>query len=299
MNENQHEGSYQEDLASFWMKSAGAFLNTMFQMWSSASESIQPGVFKDPPRKSWQVSPKIWQSFVSALTTQESMDALVKGITLLPEFILKTLQSGWEGYSLLQKEWMEKAARIGKRTEAFKYEDIDQDLFKAWSEVYEKEFRQFLRIPQIGLTRFYQERMAQATDRLSIFEINLSEFMNLLYLPIEKSASAMSKRLEEITEKGELSEKFDEYYNIWIKLLEGHYMTLFKSPEYLQSLNSVLNAGEDYFAARNRVIEDILQFFPVATHREMDHLYKEIYLLKKQVRELSKKVANNLKNRPL
>ncbi|MBN2517003.1 MAG: hypothetical protein JXC33_13345 [Deltaproteobacteria bacterium] len=295
MNEKQQEESYQEDLTSFWMKSAGVFLNTMFQMWSSASESLQPGVFKAPPQKSWQVSPKMWQPFISALTTQESMDALVKGITLLPEFILKTLQSGWEGYSHLQKEWMEKAARIGKRTEAFKYEDIDQDLFKAWSEVYEKEFRQFLRIPQIGLTRFYQERMAQATDHLSIFEIYLSEFMNLLYLPIEKSANAMSKRLEEITEKGELSENFEEYYNIWIKLLEGHYMTLFKSPEYLQSLNNVVTAGENYYLARNRVIEDILQFFPVATHREMDELYKEIYLLKKNVKELSKKVADNEK----
>lgn len=292
MNENQHEGSYQEDVTSFWMKSAGAFWNTMFQMWSSASESIQPGVFKVPPRKSWQVSPKMWQSFVSALTTQESMDSLVKGVTLIPEFILKTLQSGWEGYSLLQKEWTEKAARIGKRTEAFKYEDIDQDLFKAWSEVYEKEFRQFLRIPQIGLTRFYQERMAQATDSLNIFEIYLSEFMNLLYLPVEKSAGAMSKKLEEITEKGELSENFDEYYNAWIKLLEGHYMTLFKSPEYLKSLNNVLDAGENYFFARNRVIEDILQFFPIATHTEMDDLYKEIYLLKKKVNELSNKASD-------
>jgi len=292
MSENKKEDLYPESLMSFWMKSATELWKSTYQTWSGASESFQPKGFESKFQKSWQLKPEMWQSFVSGLSAPESVNAFFKGMDILPETVLQTLQSGWGGYSHLQKEWMEKAARIGKLTEAYKFEDIDKDLFKALTDVYEREFRQFLNVPQIGLTRFYQERIGQAMDRFNLYEIAVSEFMNLLHLPMEKSAKAMSAKLEELTERGEISENFEEYYSMWIKKLEGHYMVLFKSPEYIQGLNNVLNAGESFFLARNQLLEDILQFFPVVTNKDMDELYKEIYLLKKEVKQLSKKVAD-------
>jgi len=288
MSENQNEELYPESLMSFWMKSATDFWGSTYRMWSDATEPFQSKGLKSQFQK-LESAPKMWQSFISTLSTPESVNALFKGTSILPEAMLQTLQSGWGGYSDLQKEWLEKTSRIGKRMEAYKFEDIDKDLFKAWSEVYEKEFRQFLSVPQIGLTRFYQERIGQTLDRLNLFEIAMSEFMSLLNLPMEKSAKAISERLEEATEKGELSENFEEYYREWIKILEGHYMVLFKSTEYIQVLNNVLDAGENYSSAKNHLIEDILQSSPVATNKDMDELYKEIYLLKKEVKKLSKK----------
>lgn len=293
MSENKKEETFPESLMSFWMKSATDFWGSTYRMWSDTAEPFQPKGLESKFRKSWQLTPEMWQSFVSTLSAPESINALFKGMSILPEVILQTLQSGWGGYSDLQKEWMEKASRIGKRMEPGKFEDIDKDLFKAWSEAYEKEFRQFLNVPQIGLTRFYQERMGQALDRFNLFEIAISEFMDLLNLPVEKSAKAMSEKLEEVTKKGELSENFEEYYREWIKILEGHYMILFKSSEYIQGLNNVLDAGENYSSAKNHLIEDILQSSPVATNRDMDELYKEIYLLKKEVKKLSKKAFNS------
>ncbi len=290
MSENKKEETYPESLMSFWMKSATDFWESTYRMWPGGSEPFQSEGLKKQFQR-LESAPKMWKSFVSTLSTPENVNAMIKGVDILPEAILQTLQSGWGGYSDLQKEWLEKASRMGKRSEAYKFENIDNDLFKTWAEVYEKEFRQFLNVPQIGLTRFYQERMGQTLDRFNLFEIAMSEFMNLLNLPMEKSAKAMSEKLEEATEKGELSENFEKYYSEWIKILEGHYMILFKSTEYIQVLNNVLDAGENYSLARNHLIEDILQSSPVATNRDMDELCKEIYLLKKEVKKLSKKVA--------
>jgi len=288
MSENKKEETFPESLMSFWMKSATDFWGSTYRMWPGGSEPFQSEGLKKQFQR-LESAPKMWQSFFSALSAPESVNALFKGMDILPETILQTLQSGWGGYSDLQKEWMEKASRIGKRIEPGKFEDIDKDLFKAWSEIYEKEFRQFLNIPQIGLNRFSQERRGQTLDNLNLYVIAVSEFMNLLNLPVEKSAKAMSEKLGEATEKGELSENFEEYYREWIKILEGHYMVLFKSTEYIQVLNNVLDAGESYSSARNHLIEDILQSYPIATNRDVDELYKEIYLLKKEVKKLSKK----------
>jgi hypothetical protein len=291
MSENQNEKHDPESLMSFWMKSATDFWGSTSRMWPDAGEPFQSEGLKKQFQK-LESAPKMWQSFVSAFSTTESINALFKGMDILPEVVLQTLQSEWGGYSGLQKKWLEKASKMGKQSEDYKFEDLDKDIFKAWAEIYEKEFSQFLNIPQIGLTRFYQERIGQAMDRFNLYEIAVSEFMNLLHLPMEKSAKAMSAKLEELTERGEISENFEEYYSMWIKKLEGHYMVLFKSPEYIQGLNNVLNAGESFFLARNQLLEDILQFFPVVTNKDMDELYKEIYLLKKEVKQLSKKVAD-------
>jgi polyhydroxyalkanoate synthesis regulator phasin len=69
-------------------------------------------------------------------------------------------------------------------------------------------------------------------------------------------------------------------------------MTLFKSPEYSQTLGKTLNAMGEYTVARKKILEDVLQMLPVPTHSEVDELYKEIYLLKKRLKKLEKKSGN-------
>jgi class III poly(R)-hydroxyalkanoic acid synthase PhaE subunit len=183
---------------------------------------------------------------------------------------------------------MEKAGTLGQKTEAYKFENIDQDAFRAWTEIYEEEFKQFLNIPQLGLTRFYQERMARLADKFNIFQGAMAEFTYLLYLPMEKSFKVMQEKLEQATKEGKFPETSQEYYRIWLRILEGHYMTLFKSPEYTSVLKKTLDATEEFVAARQEVYEDILEMFPVPTNKDMDDLYKELYRLKKRIRDLEK-----------
>lgn len=54
-----------------------------------------------------------------------------------------------------------------------------------------------------------------------------------------------------------------------------------------------LSHSADYKAAQQRLLFDLLQPLPIPTNRDMDELYKEIYLLKKTVRELTRKVAEH------
>ena len=86
-------------------------------------------------------------------------------------------------------------------------------------------------------------------------------------------------------------EEFKDYYRRWLKVLEGHYMTLFKSPEYTRTMSHTLNALEDFTLAKQELLAEALEALPIPTHRDMDELYREVYLLKKQVKDLSKKMA--------
>ena len=280
-------------LLEAWMKSATGFWDSMAKAWTGplrASETPKPpgGAHGSRVQESMESALTMWQAISSIMNEPGAMDSLFQGINALPEVLLRMGQTGWDRYFQLQQQWFEKAGKIGERTEAYKFENLDQDAFKAWTEIYEEEFRKFLNVPQLGLTRSYQERMGRFTDRFNLFQGAMAQFMYLLYLPMEKSFKVMQEKLEALTGEEGLPEDSQAYYRMWVKILEGHYMTLFKSSEYTQILSKTLGAMEEFTMARQELLQDALQSLPVATHKEMDDLYKELYDLKKKVRQLEK-----------
>jgi polyhydroxyalkanoate synthase subunit PhaE len=294
MHYHQKQNAAPESLIATWLKSATDFWMSTAQVWSQASAASNPSegaAAKDKSRseEALQSALKIAQVMFLAMSQPGTADALARGIGALPEVVLKMAQTTWDGYFYLQQQWLERSANIGRQTEAYKFEELDQQMFQVWNDIYEKNFKQYLNIPQLGLTRSYQERMARTADELNQYQAAMAEFIYVLYLPVEKSTQVLQKKLEEDTREGNLSENFKEYYNVWIKSLEGHYMTLFKSAEYTRSLSKLLHAAQGFKAARQEVLIDLLGNLPIPTNKEMDELYKELYLLKKKVRELEKR----------
>jgi polyhydroxyalkanoate synthase subunit PhaE len=193
------------------------------------------------------------------------------------------------------KRSRKKTGKIGQKTEAYQFENLDQGVFKAWREIYEEEFSQYFQVPQLGLARYYQERLNHLLDQSNVLNTSLSEFLYLLYLPMEKSLKVFQDKIEDLYKEGNIPDKAKDYYNLWVKILEGHYMNLFKSPEYLASFREMLNQAENYVTAKNEVLQDILQTLPVPTNRDMDDIYKDLYLLKKRVKALEKELAGKEK----
>jgi polyhydroxyalkanoate synthesis regulator phasin len=79
---------------------------------------------------------------------------------------------------------------------------------------------------------------------------------------------------------------------MWIKILEGHYMTLFQSKQYTETMAKTLDALNRFLSARNEVLQDALKLLPISTHRDMDEVNREIYLLKRRIRSLEKKLQD-------
>ncbi len=296
MNETKQENTGAETLLTTWLKTATEFWGSMARTWAngpdtSAAADTSAATEKDAAQRikeSLQSALKTWLALSTVMSDPGTLDAQLKGVQGLPEVMTRLVQTGWDGYFQLQRQWFQRAERIGKTTEAYKFENLDQNAFKLWNELYEKEFRQFLHLPQLGLTRFYQERVGRAVDEFNIFQAKLAEFLHIFFLPMEKSYKVMQDKLTEMAEAGELPDDSKAYYQMWIKILEGHYMTLFKSPEYADAMGQTLNALEDYKMTSEKVMEDILEMFPVPTQKDMDELYREIYLLKKKVKALEK-----------
>jgi hypothetical protein len=235
---------------------------------------------------------KIWYPIFLTLSEAKTREILLKEINMLPEIISKMAKTGWEAYDYLQQNLTERLGKTGKSAEAFKFEDLDQDMFKAWIDIYKEEIKQFLSIPQMGITSLYQERINQVVNKFNLFQSAIAEFSHVLSMNMEESFRIMQERMGKLKEEGKEPKDLKEYYLIWLKILENNNKDLLKSPQYTEIMNKTLVAMEDFLKARQDALQDVLQTIPVATKKEMDQLSKQIYLLNKQVKELTKKVNN-------
>ncbi|MBT8332267.1 MAG: hypothetical protein KJP06_08055 [Deltaproteobacteria bacterium] len=211
MNEKHDKNETGPDFLSAWMKMTGDVWGNMFRNWSDATATIRPsatsaGGASSHAQASLDAAIKTWQVLSSTMTRPEIMDSMFKGSGPMPEILMQLAQSTLAGFMEFQQKWFERAGRIGKSTEAYTFEDLDENAFRAWNEIYQKEFRQFFNIPQLGLTRFYQEKVNQTLDKFNLFQTAIGEFLRLLYLPMTKSFSVVQEKLAELSEAGELPE---------------------------------------------------------------------------------------------
>ena len=274
-----------------------AWLQMVADMWLNMSKAMPSGsqtalntqtALQNRFTQQLDTNLNLLKSFSRMMKQPESESAAASAVNALPEVLLKIAKSGFDTAMQIQNHLLEKAGKIGKRTEAYKFENLDQDIFKALNDVYEKEIQQYFKIPPLGLTRFYQERFNELLNQHNIFETTLAEFLSILYMPLEKSFNVFQEKLQEMAEEGNIPTATKENYAMWLKILEGHYMNLFQSPDYTEALHRVLKHFENFMIAKNETMQDYLQMLPVVTNKDIDDLYKEFHLLKKRVRELEK-----------
>ncbi|MCB2148254.1 MAG: hypothetical protein KQI81_17390 [Deltaproteobacteria bacterium] len=294
MGEKKENAFGFESMVATWTDAMNAFWGSLAG--SAASSAEKPGT---PPETEKQASSshldamgkalKNWQTLAAAMSAPASVGSLLKSAGAMPELLAQFAQSAMSSFLELQRKAAESAGRIGASVEAYRFENIDENLFHVWTDIYEKEFRQFFRIPQLGLTRTYQEKLNAAADTFNRFQSTYTEFLRMLVLPFNRSLAVMQDQMGELAEKGELPEDSQVVYRMWIKVLEGHFMTLFQTPEYVEILGKTITALADYSHAKDAVVEDMLHSLPVATRTELDELAREVYELKKCIRKLEKR----------
>jgi class III poly(R)-hydroxyalkanoic acid synthase PhaE subunit len=287
-----------DDLMQTWMKITADFWGAMGKLWlTSGQDAVNSERFIPVGRfqEFWVSSGNLLNVATKVFSEPGLMEVLQKGFQTVPDISLRLLQTGVEGFLELQKRWADRMQKLGAPTEPYSFSDLDREFLNRWTDIYKKEFRQFLNIPQLGLTKFYQEKINQTLDKYNLFQAAMTEFLHLLSIPMDKSFRVIQEKLAELTQSGKLPEDFKIYYQMWIKILEGHYMTLFQSNQYTETMARTLDVLNQFLAARNEVLEDVFKLLPVSTHRDMDEINREIYQLKRRIRTLEKKLQDQKK----
>ncbi len=291
MTDKPQDETGPESLFIDWMKTATECWSSMASMWTEAADLKTTSRLDGKPnwvQESWESTQKTWQAFSEVMSKPEILEALFKGTDALPELLLKIGQANLNSFVQLQKEWIEQGGKIEEATQAEPFKKFNEDLFKTWTQLYEKEFRKFFHLPPVGPARFYQEKMNRFVERFNLFQADMAEFLRLLYLPVDKSYKTMQAKLTQSDLEGQLLADAPGTYKVWVSILEEHYQKLFKSPEYIDAMARAFDSLGEFLLARQDLLEDFLAVLALPTPRDMDALYKELYVLKKRVKELEK-----------
>lgn len=282
-----------EPLLAAWIKWTMDFWETMAQMGPGPAgiSETDNGAFPEgtAPGDAWLSSLNLWQAFFSLLTEPETVAAVFQGIRAPAEIVLRMAQAGWGGYFQLHRQWLEGWTGDGTLARTDDFAVLERETFKICNGLYEKDFRRLLNMPHLRLTCLTQERLNQATDKFNQFQAAMSEFISMLYLPVKKSLRAM-EGVGGMGRDEKPPEDFKEYYKGWLKILEGHYMTLFQSAEYARTLVLTLTALQDFTMAKDALMAEAMEALSLPSRRDLDDLYREMYVLKKGLKEMAKRL---------
>jgi hypothetical protein len=277
-----------EPLLAAWIKWTMDFWDTMAQMGPGLARGSEADG-GSAPDDAWLSSLNLWQAFFSLLTEPGTVAAVFQGIRAPAEIVLRMAQAGWGGYFQLHRQWLEGWTDDGTLAETVDFEVLERETFKICNDLYENDFRRLLNMPHLRLTGLTQERLNQATDKFNQFQAAMGEFISMLYLPVKKSLRAMAGVGVRARQENP-PEDFKEYYKGWLKILEGHYMTLFQSAEYARTLVHTLTALQDFTMAKDALMAEAMEALSLPSRRDLDDLYREMYILKKSLKEMAKKL---------
>ncbi|MBS3779682.1 MAG: hypothetical protein KGY41_04765 [Desulfovermiculus sp.] len=284
--------SHEHMANSFMSAWISSFLD-FWQTWNQALSQMAPDLENEHANREryTQLSgiPQNWnelmQSANNAMLQSGMWDKLPETLQQMPFISMSLTQVGMSEVTKLAQDWMQGVEKAAQRAEEGR-----KNPFQSFAQAYADSWQKVLNFPPLGPERFRQQRINQLLDGGTLFVNQFNQFMNQLALPFEKATIDLHKKIQELAEGDGYPETFQEYYNMWLKILEGHFMVLFQSKEFSDLLNEVVNYYVRYQDMQNQVLQDFLKILPVPSNQDFDALAHENYQLKKRVNHLARKV---------
>ncbi len=169
--------------------------------------------------------------------------------------------------------------------------DSTREFFNAWTRTCEDSFGRLARIPAVGPSR---EKYERGMKGFSLF-INLySTWMDSVSDINNLSVEAMSKMQDKtLTLKSETCpEKSKELYDIWIETYSDVFNEYLRSEHFSSDIGRFMSIFADVQRYNRDVLEEnVLVPSNLPTKTDIDEINKELYGLRKKVKELSMKLG--------
>jgi hypothetical protein len=125
-------------------------------------------------------------------------------------------------------------------------------------------------------------------DRVMMYNIKNAQLQYMMYTQGTKVMDALAESVMHKMEQGEEVKSVLALYQEWMSISDKSFVSLFEGDEYSQLMAEVSALQLKLRKDMEAQMEKMLHGIPVATRTEMDELYKTIYDLKKEVRQLNR-----------
>ena len=178
--------------------------------------------------------------------------------------------------------------RLGIKKSNF---ESTQEFFDMWLKIYNATTGRLVEMPALGPAREKSEKMMKG----------FSTFVNLYAAGMDTSSNLQSVFMEamrKVHEKtatdmgGEISpEKCKDFYKIWIETYSETFKEFLKSGHFASDMGKLNSCLMDFQIYNREMLEEnYLKPMNLPTKTEIDEINKELYSLKKTVKELTSQI---------
>lgn len=262
-------------LQEFWQPAFAAFQNGNFNA-DSLKKYYQPETYKN-------IAEQMFQSSFGQANLNDVFNTSIKNI-----------QEFFVNQNNLSKEYAETFQNISKEYPQLFSGDFAKltEMYNHANGVFTKSFEPILKLAQPGKQKEAVEANIALLDKISEYSVKQAQLQYQMYNTTQKAMESSAKKaFEKLTPEAAQNTSFNEFYNEWLKTNEELFTDLFASEEFSKLKGELLGISMDVKKQFEKQYENIFGVYPVVFKSEVEELHKNIYDLKKQVRELEEKLT--------
>lgn len=164
------------------------------------------------------------------------------------------------------------------------------DTLRQWKKAYDQTFGILVKSPMVGSSREMLEQNNRALDAMIEMLVSVSEFMTKSSSVGYKYSKEALKDYIESLQKGGEAKTFKEFYNQWSRHVENAIETYFYTDEFSQLIAKTADSAMVFKIEYNKLIEKALADLPIVTISQVDNVYKKVYDLRRELREVKKEL---------
>lgn len=288
-------GNFNKDVFSNFMQGNQVYAK-MQEFFAPMAEAMQKGQFNLDAFKNYfnaehynALSKQLFSNLYNGSSVKEVLD---NGMNQIHNYFVN--QQG------LSKQYFEHLKNMNvEMPKMFTTEaNLEQakDLYNKVNTNFSKFFEPLLKLTTPGKEKENVEATINLMDKMVDYSFKQAELQLHLQNTTQKSVEAVAKKYNDLLTNPDSyknAPNAQELYNDWIKTNEQMFTELFASDAFSKIKGDALNLSMDVKSHFEKQFEGMYTNYPMVFKSEMDDVYKTIYDLKKQVKDLQTKLAIN------
>ena len=160
-----------------------------------------------------------------------------------------------------------------------------------WEMFYQPTVGKLFQSPTLGVTREFNNKILKGFDVWTNFYRASINYQTLLADIQIQSFEALMQELVKLAEKGEPVTDWRKFQGLWSTIFDDIFEKAFLSEGNLKIQGDFLNALNAYRIQQQELMELGLKTLNLPTRTEVDEIHKTMYELRKEVKQLKKKLA--------
>jgi polyhydroxyalkanoate synthase subunit PhaE len=252
--------------AEVWMPMLRSVSDKSFNM-DVYRQMVSPELYKDLMDKYFGFMPEANRSYIQNMMSMMNDSARQFGTT------------GMNGY----RQMRNMAGMSGNVHAMFdSMSSTYQNMYSSMNEA----FAPFTRIITPTQHTKAMAEWADLSQRIAAYNIKNAELQYMIYVQGGQVMDALAENVAEKVRDGKEVNSIVSLYQEWLNISDKEFVKLFESAKYSELMAEVGSMQMKLKKDIEGQMEKSLANVPVATRSEMDELYKAIYDLKSQVRQL-------------